>query len=86
MAAIGPVDVLCAHIPPDLPELLFDTVAERMEVGSTALLDAIRVTQPRYALFGHVHQPLVSRVRIGRTECVNVGHFRATGQPFVLRW
>jgi Icc-related predicted phosphoesterase len=80
------VDVLCAHIPPDLPELLFDTVAERMEVGSTALLDAIRVTQPRYALFGHVHQPLVSRVRIGRTECVNVGHFRATGQPFVLCW
>ena len=80
------MDVLCAHIPPDLPELLFDTVAERMEVGSTALLDAIRVTQPRYALFGHVHQPLVSRVRIGRTECVNVGHFRATGQPFVLRW
>jgi Icc-related predicted phosphoesterase len=86
VAAIGPVDVLCAHIPPDLPELLFDTVAERMEVGSTALLDAIRVTQPRYALFGHVHQPLVSRVRIGRTECVNVGHFRATGQPFVLCW
>src|SRR5215470_5830004 len=86
VAALGPVDVLCAHIPPDLPELLFDTVAERMEVGSTALLDAIRVTQPRYALFGHVHQPLVSRVRIGRTECVNVGHFRATGQPFVLDW
>jgi Icc-related predicted phosphoesterase len=76
VAAIGPVDVLCAHI----------TVAERMEVGSTALLDAIKVTQPRYALFGHVHQPLVSRVRIGRTECVNVGHFRATGQPFVLCW
>jgi Icc-related predicted phosphoesterase len=44
------------------------------------------VTQPRYALFGHVHQPLVSRIRLGRTECINVGHFRATGQPFVLRW
>jgi Icc-related predicted phosphoesterase len=57
-----------------------------MEVGSAALLDAIRVTQPRYALFGHVHQPLVSRIRLGRTECINVGHFRATGQPFVLRW
>ena len=38
-------------------------------------------TQPRYALFGHVHQPLARRVRIGRTECVNVGHFRATGMP-----
>ena len=86
VAAVGPVDVLCAHIPPDLPELLFDTVAERREVGSAALLDAIRETQPRYALFGHVHQPLVSQVRIGRTECINVGHFRATGRPFELSW
>jgi hypothetical protein len=35
-------------------------------------------------LFGHVHQPLARRVRVGRTECINVGHFRATGQPYVL--
>jgi Icc-related predicted phosphoesterase len=44
----------------------------------------IRRTQPRYALFGHVHNPLVRRVRIGRTECVNVGHFRATQVPYVV--
>jgi Icc-related predicted phosphoesterase len=86
VAAVGQVDVLCAHIPPDIPELLFDTVAERMEVGSAALLDAIRVTQPRYVLFGHVHQPMVSQITIGRTECINVGHFRATGTPYVLDW
>ena len=84
--AIGEVDVLCAHIPPAVPELLYDTVARRMERGSEALLAAIRRTQPRYALFGHVHQPQASRIRIGVTECVNVGHFRATGQPFVLEW
>jgi hypothetical protein len=23
-------------------------------------------------------------VRVGRTECINVGHFRATGRPYVL--
>jgi Icc-related predicted phosphoesterase len=86
VAAVGPVDVLCAHIPPDVPELLFDTVARRMERGSQALLDAVRSTQPRYMLFGHVHQPLASRVRIGRTECINVGHFRATGTPYALEW
>jgi Icc-related predicted phosphoesterase len=86
VAAIGAVDVLCAHIPPAVPELLFDTVAQRMERGSEALLEVIRRTQPRYALFGHVHQPLSSRIRIGDTECVNVGHFRATGQPFTLEW
>ncbi|HXP18773.1 MAG TPA: metallophosphoesterase [Streptosporangiaceae bacterium] len=84
--AVGTVDVLCAHIPPDVPELLFDTVAERMERGSAALLAAVRRTQPRYLLFGHVHQPLVSSLTIGRTRCVNVGHFRASGTPYVLRW
>lgn len=84
--AIGDVDVLCAHIPPDVPELLFDTVAQRMERGSAALLDAVHRTKPRYLLFGHVHQPLVDRLTIGATQCVNVGHFRASGTPYVLRW
>ena len=56
--AIGEVDVLCAHIPPAVPDLLYDTVARRMERGSEALLAAIKKTQPRYVLFGHVHQPL----------------------------
>jgi len=86
VAAVGEVDVLCTHIPPAVPELLFDTVARRMERGSEALLEAVRATQPRYVLFGHVHQPLASRVRIGRTECINVGHFRATGIPYALEW
>ncbi len=86
VAAVGEVDVLCAHIPPAVPELLYDTVARRMERGSQALLDAVRRSGPRYLLFGHVHQPLASRVRIGDTECINVGHFRATGRPFVLDW
>ena len=62
VAAVGEVDVLCAHIPPAVPELLFDTVARRMERGSEALLEAIGRTQPRYALFGHVHQPQASRL------------------------
>ncbi|WP_116024832.1 metallophosphoesterase family protein [Thermomonospora umbrina] len=84
VAAVGEVDVLCCHIPPAVPELLYDTVARRFERGSEAVLTAIRETQPRYVLFGHVHQPLAKRMRIGRTECVNVGHFRAGGVPFVL--
>jgi Icc-related predicted phosphoesterase len=86
LEAIGEVDVLCTHIPPAVPQLLYDTVARRMERGSAALLEMIRRTQPRYAFFGHVHQPLAHRARVGRTECINVGHFRATGVPYVLRW
>jgi len=84
--AVGQVDVLCAHIPPELPELTYDVAARRLERGSAATLAAIRRTQPRLMLFGHVHQPLVARARVGRTECVNVGHFRGSGQPFVLQW
>jgi Icc-related predicted phosphoesterase len=86
IAALGEVDVLCTHIPPDVPELCYDTVARRFERGSTALLDAIRAVRPKYALFGHVHQPLARRMRIGATECVNVGHFASTGTPWTLEW
>jgi Icc-related predicted phosphoesterase len=86
VAAVGGVDVLCTHIPPAVPELLYDTVARRLERGSESLLAEIKRTQPRWVLFGHVHQPLARRARIGRTECVNVGHFRATGKPYVLAW
>ena len=86
VAAVGAVDVLCSHIPPAVPELTYDVVARRFERGSEALLAAIEETQPRYALFGHVHQPLQQRLRIGRTECVNVGHFRGTGRPWALTW
>ncbi len=84
VAALGPVDVLFTHIPPALPELAYDVVARRFEIGSRALLQYVREVQPRYHLFGHVHQPLVARTRVGRTECVNVGHFHGRERPFVL--
>jgi Icc-related predicted phosphoesterase len=85
VAALGRVDMLCSHIPPAVPELLYDVHARRPETGSEHLLALIRHDRPRAALFGHVHQPLAQRVRVGRTECVNVGHFQRTGQPYVVR-
>ncbi len=86
VAALGRVDVLCSHIPPAVPELVYDVHARRPEIGSEQLLGLIRRDRPRAALFGHVHQPLARRVRVGRTECVNVGHFQRTGTPHVLQW
>lgn len=80
------VDVLCSHVPPAVPELVYDVAARNPEIGSQALLDVIRRDQPWSALFGHVHQPLAPRTRVGRTECVNVGHFQRTGTPYVLQW
>ena len=86
MTAIGEVDILCAHIPPAVPELTYDVVARRSERGSVALLETIRRTQPKLVLYCHVHQPLAARTRIGRTGCVNVGHFRSTKVPHVVEW
>jgi Icc-related predicted phosphoesterase len=84
--AVGEVDVLCCHIPPALPEITYDTGARRFERGSEATLAAVRRSQPRLLLHGHVHNPLVRRTRIGRTECVNVGHLRGGATPYVLQW
>jgi len=81
---LGPVDVLFTHIPPQLPQLTYDVVARRFEVGSAAINAYIERVQPRFHVFGHVHQPLHSRARIGRTECINVGHFNAKRAPYVL--
>jgi Icc-related predicted phosphoesterase len=86
VAKLGPVDVLCSHVPPQVPELTYDVVAKRAEHGSIALLAHIREHRPRYSFFGHVHQPLARRRRVSGTECVNVGHFQRTSLPYVLTW
>ncbi|WP_189059067.1 metallophosphoesterase family protein [Longimycelium tulufanense] len=86
VAGLTGIDVLCSHIPPKVAELTYDVMARKDENGSPHLLELIRRERPRWSLFGHVHQPLASRVRISRTECVNVGHFRRTARPYVLHW
>ena len=84
--ALGAVDVLCSHAPPAVAELAYDVVARTHELTSPALLEHVRAHRPRLALFGHVHAPLTARVRIGHTECVNVGHFRGRGTPYVVEY
>jgi Icc-related predicted phosphoesterase len=83
---LGEIDVLCSHIPPPVAELTYDVLARRFELGAATLSQVIRDKQPRWSLFGHVHQPLARRMRIGHTECVNVGHFQRTEVPYLLRW
>jgi len=83
---LSDVDLLCTHAPPEVPPLHYDVVTQRRELPGLGLRALIERERPRAALFGHVHQPLAARARVGRTECVNVGHFRRTGLPYVLRW
>ena len=80
--ALGPVDILCSHVPPGIAELRYDVVPARLEMYGPGLREAIDAHSPVLAVFGHVHQPLSRRTRRGRTECVNVGHFQRFPRPF----
>lgn len=82
VAALGPVDILCSHVPPAIPLLRYDVVPGRMEMCGPGLLEAIDEHRPAMSVHGHVHQPIARRLRRGRTECVNVGHFQRFATPF----
>lgn len=83
LAALGPVDVLCTHLPPAIGPLRFDVIVGRNEAGSQAILDYLLVHQPPFHFFGDVHQPRAARWEVGRTRCQNVGYFRATKRAVV---
>lgn len=78
--SIGPVDVLCTHVAPALTPLRLDVVTGREERGSDQVYEYLAQHQPRYHLFGDVHQPQASTWRVGSTRCFNAGYFRATGR------
>ncbi|HEY4993488.1 MAG TPA: metallophosphoesterase [Nakamurella sp.] len=80
--AVGPVDILCSHVPPGIARLRYDVVPGRLEMYGPGLLESIDEHHPALAVFGHVHQPISRRTRRGHTECVNVGHFQRFPQPF----
>ena len=77
---LGPVDVLCTHVPPDVPSLRGDVITGRQERGSAPIRDYVLAHQPGFHFFGDVHQPKALRWRLGKTHCFNAGYFRATGR------
>lgn len=79
--SLGPVDILCTHVAPDVPELREDVVTGRPERGSRALLEYLHRHRPPFHYFGDIHQPRARSWRIGPTRSTNVGYFRATGIP-----
>lgn len=74
--SIEAVDVLCTHCPPAIPDLTFDTVANRDEVGSISLLEYVETYKPSYHYFGHVHNPRASSFERGGTRFINAGFFK----------
>jgi len=64
------LDVLAVHGP---MKGMLDQVARepKPHVGSVALLEAVKRTNPRYFLCGHIHEAY-GRGRVGDTRCFNV--------------
>ncbi|HJQ76893.1 MAG TPA: metallophosphoesterase [Acidimicrobiia bacterium] len=85
LEALGPVDVLCTHVPPAIHPLRHDVVTGRQERGSGPIREYLERERPRYHFFGDIHQPQASTWRLGSTRCVNAGYFRATGRFLRLR-
>ncbi len=73
---MGKVDVLCAHVPPDLEELTFDVVAGFGARGSSALLRYIEEEQPPWVYHGHIHHPRQRVFQLGKTHVVNVSYYK----------
>lgn len=82
LEALGPVDVLCTHVPPAVPMLAEDTIGGRAK-GSDPIRDYLDVFRPRWHYFGDVHQPRATAMAYGSTMCINVGYFRATGRGVI---
>ena len=79
LAGLGPVDVLCTHAAPAVPQLSHDVIGGRCK-HSPAVLDYLLTWAPRWHYFGDVHQPQAVSWRVGGTSCRNVGYFRLTGR------
>lgn len=84
LSAIGPVDVLCSHLPPAIPSLHYDVVTGRYERASGPILEYLGDVKPMFHFFGDIHQPQAIEWRVGPTRCRNVGYFRATRRPVVF--
>lgn len=82
LVALGPVDVLCTHVPPAVPMLAEDTIGGRSK-GSIPIREYLEDFAPRMHYYGDVHQPRATRMVFGSTLCVNVGYFRATHRGVV---
>ena len=80
---IGPVDVLCTHVPPAVEPLARDVIGRGYK-GSPEVAAYLDQHRPRFHFFGDVHQPRAVSWSYGGTQCRNVGYFRATGKPYRL--
>jgi Icc-related predicted phosphoesterase len=70
---LGKVDILLSHEPPLGTKL--DILYGGKHIGSKAVFDYIRTTQPKLVMCGHVHESIAID-KVGNTVLVNPGAFQ----------
>ena len=68
-----------------IDELITDVITNKKEQGWQSLREYIINKQPKFSLFGDVHQPKATSWMIGETKCINVGYNRASKKFFELK-
>ncbi|MAB96417.1 MAG: hypothetical protein CL496_04285 [Actinobacteria bacterium] len=84
LSNLNQAEIICTHAPPYVNELMTDVITNKIEQGWKSLLDFIKINNPKYSLFGDVHQPKASNWKVNNTTCINIGYFRATNQYLEL--
>ena len=67
-----------------IDELITDVITNKKNKDGKALGNKFINKQPKFSLFGDVHQPKATEWRIGETICLNVGYFRASSNYLEL--
>lgn len=75
---LGDIDIICSHAPPYVDELITDVITNKKEQGWKSLKKFIQDKEPKFSIFGDVHQPKAYEWKIGLTKCINVGYFRSS--------
>ena len=75
---LGDIDIICSHAPPYVDELITDVITNKKEQGWISLKKFIQDKEPKFSIFGDVHQPKAYEWKIGLTKCINVGYFRSS--------
>jgi uncharacterized protein len=70
-SALQPPLVLLCHCPPK--DTALDDAGANQHFGSTAIREFIERQQPAYFFCGHIHEAAGAHVKIGKTQCWNVG-------------
>ena len=82
---LGEVDIICTHAPPYVKELITDVITNKKRTRVGKLKENIPMKKNLNILYSEMSINLKpSKWRLGTTDCLNVGYFRANSNYLEL--